>query len=71
MSYRPNYTGIPRPTDNPTLAYFSRGMAQEKLGSLTAAYRDYRQAQSLSPDFKPAAVELARFQVRSQVAQNR
>jgi tetratricopeptide (TPR) repeat protein len=58
---------------NPTaIAYFNRGMANEKLGALPAAYRDYRQAQALAPDFKPAALELARFQVAPhQVAQNR
>ena len=50
-------------TDQPAIAYFNRGMANEKLGALPAAYRDYRQAQALAPDFKPAALELARFQV--------
>ena len=57
-------------TDQQTIAYFCRGMAQEKLGALTAAYNDYKKAQSLSPDFKPANIELARFQVNSRVAQN-
>lgn len=58
-------------TNQPTLAYFNRGMANEKLGALTAAYRDYKKAQSLSPDFAPATAELARFQVTSRVAANR
>jgi tetratricopeptide (TPR) repeat protein len=58
-------------TDQPTLAYFCRGMAQEKLGALAAAYSDYKKAQSLSPDFKPAGIELARFQVTGRVAQRR
>ncbi len=31
-------------TSQPTLAYFNRGMANEKLGALTAAYRDYKKA---------------------------
>jgi tetratricopeptide (TPR) repeat protein len=54
------------------IAYFNRGMANEKLGALPAAYRDYRQAQALAPDFKPAGIELARFQVAPhQMAQNR
>jgi tetratricopeptide (TPR) repeat protein len=58
--------------DQPAIAYFNRGMANEKLGALPAAYRDYRQAQALAPDFKPAGIELARFQVSpNQVAQNR
>jgi tetratricopeptide (TPR) repeat protein len=50
-------------TDRPAIAYFNRGMANEKLGAIPAAYHDYKQAQTLAPDFKPAGVELARFQV--------
>jgi tetratricopeptide (TPR) repeat protein len=50
-------------TDHAAIAYFNRGMANERLGAIPAAYRDYRQAQALAPDFKPASVELARFQV--------
>jgi tetratricopeptide (TPR) repeat protein len=58
-------------TDRPAIAYFNRGMANEKLGALPAAYHDYKQAQTLAPDFKPAGVELARFQVSGrQFAQN-
>ena len=48
---------------NVHVAYFNRGEAQEALGNLVAAYRDYRHAQELAPDFKPAGLELARFQV--------
>jgi tetratricopeptide (TPR) repeat protein len=60
-------------TDHAAIAYFNRGMANEKLGVLPAAYHDYRQAQALAPDFKPASIELARFQVAPQqrVAQTR
>jgi tetratricopeptide (TPR) repeat protein len=59
-------------TDRAAIAYFNRGMANEKLGALPAAYRDYRQAQALAPDFKQAGIELARFQVAPhQMAQNR
>jgi tetratricopeptide (TPR) repeat protein len=47
--------------ERPAIAYFNRGMANEKLGALPAAYRDYKQAQAL--DFKAASAELARFQV--------
>jgi tetratricopeptide (TPR) repeat protein len=58
--------------DRPAIALFNRGMANEKLGALPAAYRDYKQAQALAPDFRPAALELARFQVTPQhVARNR
>jgi tetratricopeptide (TPR) repeat protein len=45
------------------VAYFNRGEAQEAAGNLVAAYHDYRKAQELAPDFKPAGLELARFQV--------
>jgi len=45
------------------VAYFNRGEAQEAAGNLVAAYHDYRKAQELAPDFKPASLELARFQV--------
>ena len=47
------------------VAYFNRGEAQEASGNLVAAYHDYRKAQELSPGFKPASMELARFQVTS------
>jgi len=46
------------------VAYFNRGEAQEASGNLLAAYHDYRKAQELAPDFKPASLELARFQVK-------
>ncbi|MDB5734443.1 MAG: hypothetical protein JWP16_276 [Alphaproteobacteria bacterium] len=45
------------------IAYFNRAEAQEASGNLVAAYHDYRKAQELAPDFKPASMELARFQV--------
>jgi len=45
------------------VAYFNRGEAQEALGNLVAAYHDYRKAQELMPDFEPASLELARFQI--------
>jgi tetratricopeptide (TPR) repeat protein len=48
---------------HPEQVYFNRGMANERLGDLAGAYRDYRQAQTLNPDFAPARFELARFQV--------
>jgi tetratricopeptide (TPR) repeat protein len=45
------------------VAYFNRGEAQEASGNLIAAYHDYRKAQELAPGFRPASLELARFQV--------
>jgi tetratricopeptide (TPR) repeat protein len=50
-------------TDDLHVAYFNRGEAQEAAGDLVAAYHDYRKAQELAPNFKPAGLELARFQV--------
>lgn len=50
------------------VAYFNRGEAEEGAGDKLAAYHDYRRAQELAPDFRPAALELARFQVVRQVA---
>jgi len=47
------------------VAYFNRGEAQEASGNLVAAYHDYRKAQELAPGFRPAGMELARFQVTS------
>jgi tetratricopeptide (TPR) repeat protein len=52
------------------VVYFDRGMAEEKLGNTSAAYHDYKLAQNLAPGFKPAGVELARFQVYSRYASN-
>jgi len=40
----------------------------EASGDTLAAYHDYRRAQELAPDFKPASLELARFQVVRRVA---
>jgi len=50
------------------VAYFNRGEAEEAAGNTLAAYHDYRRAQELAPDFKPASLELARFQVVRRVA---
>jgi tetratricopeptide (TPR) repeat protein len=47
---------------NTYIAYFDRGMAQEKMGDIKAAYQDYKQAASLAPDYQPAKAELSRFQ---------
>lgn len=52
-------------TSNAAVAYLDRGMAQEKSGDVAAAYRDYKQALQIAPDFEPAKVELARFHVAS------
>jgi tetratricopeptide (TPR) repeat protein len=47
---------------NSYIAYFNRAMAEEKVGNLTSAYQDYKQANILAPDYQPARAELSRFQ---------
>jgi len=42
-------------TDNAHIAYFDRGMAQEKAGNLTAAYHDYKQRWPLLRTSSPPA----------------
>ena len=51
-------------TEVPELAYFGRGLAQEDLGNIKAAYMDLRQAAELRPTWNEPAREFARFQVR-------
>jgi tetratricopeptide (TPR) repeat protein len=53
------------------VAYFDRGMANEKSGDLKAAYRDYSQAASMAPGFEPAKAELARFHVQNNYVASR
>lgn len=50
--------------NEPHKAYFIRAAAYEELGDNTAAYRDYRHAADLAPDWRPARAELTRFSVR-------
>ncbi len=44
-------------------AYYSRGVIEEETGNVQAAYRDYRRALAIKPDFAAASRELARFKV--------
>ena len=55
---------------NLAVAYFDRGMANEKSGDVKAAYGDYLQAQKLAPNFEPVRAELARFHV-ARIADNK
>lgn len=50
--------------EEPHKAYFIRGAANEELGDLAAAYRDYQRAAELAPEWSVARAELARFRVR-------
>jgi tetratricopeptide (TPR) repeat protein len=44
-------------------AYFNRGLAREYLGDIQGAYRDYKNASELDPNFEPAKAQLTRFTV--------
>lgn len=48
----------------PEKAFFNRGLANEALGDLTAAYKDYSRAAELKPDWLAPKTELARFTVK-------
>jgi len=51
-------------TRRPAVAYFIRGIVQEKRGNLRAAYDDFRRAQSLEPKWDKPRIELSRYFVR-------
>ena len=55
---------IAKRTTEPALAYFARAIAHEGLGDLGAAYRDYRQAAALAPQWALPARELRRFRTQ-------
>ncbi len=44
-------------------AYFNHGLAREYLGDIQGAYRDYKKATELDPNFEPAKAQLSRFTV--------
>jgi len=49
--------------DSLHVAYFTRAAAEEDAGQTEAAYRDYKQALALKPDYAPAQAQLTRFKV--------
>ncbi len=51
-------------TRKPALAHFVRGLANEELGNVQAAYRDLNRAQTLEPGWDLPALELARYRKR-------
>lgn len=57
-------TGLDLGSDDPHEGYFNRALAYEAMGDLANAYRDYRQAATLKPDWDLPQQELARFTVR-------
>lgn len=54
---------LQRNTRRPDLAHYARGVANETLGNVRAAYEDYRRASQLRPDWQEPLVELQRFRV--------
>ena len=54
---------LERNTNRPAIAHFGRAIANETLGNLAAAYRDYRMASELDPDWADPRTELPRFRV--------
>jgi tetratricopeptide (TPR) repeat protein len=54
---------LERNTNRPAMAHFGRAMANEDLGNISEAYRDYQRAAQLEPEWPDAQTELARFRV--------
>lgn len=57
--------GLALGVKEPQRAYFNRALANENLGDLKAAYRDFSRAAELDPDWAAPKAELARFTVKS------
>lgn len=58
-------TGLELGSEDPHEGYFNRALAYEAMGDLVSAYRDYRQASELKPDWPLPKQELARFTIGS------
>ena len=56
--------GLALGVKDPEKAFFNRGLANEALGDLKAAYHDYSRAAELKPDWAAPKTELARFSVK-------
>ncbi|WP_297515237.1 tetratricopeptide repeat protein [uncultured Caulobacter sp.] len=56
--------GLALGVKEPEKAFFNRGLANEGLGDLKAAYKDYSRAAELKPDWPAPKTELARFTVK-------
>ena len=55
--------GIALGATNLQVAYYSRGEIEDDAGHYAQAYRDYRQALKIKPDYGPAQRQLERFKV--------
>lgn len=51
-------------TRRPAVAYFVRGVVEEKRGNIRAAYDDFHRAQALEPKWDKPRIELSRYSVR-------
>ena len=58
-------TALERNTSRPAIAHYGRAIANETLGNLNAAYRDYTAASQIAPNWREPRLELARFRVIS------
>jgi len=56
--------GLAMGVKDPEKAFFNRGLANEGLGDLSAAYKDYSRASALKPEWTAPKTELARFTVK-------
>jgi tetratricopeptide (TPR) repeat protein len=54
---------LERNTRRPALAHYGRAVAQEALGNVAAAYRDFRRASEIDPAWREPQIELTRFRV--------
>ena len=54
---------LERNTTRPAIAHYGRAVAQEQLGNVAAAYRDYRRASELDPNWSAPRADLRRFRV--------
>jgi tetratricopeptide (TPR) repeat protein len=50
-------------TQRPAVAHYGRAMANEELGNVREAYRDYQMASQLAPDWAAPRADLQRFRV--------
>ena len=56
--------GLALGVKDPEKAFYNRAIANENLGDVTAAYRDYSKASALDPDWAAPKQELTRFTVK-------
>ena len=54
---------LERNTTRPAIAHYGRAIANENLGNLNAAYRDYTEASRIAPNWNEPRQELTRFRV--------